>query len=68
MGARLRRSLLWGVVGALSFLVLVQGYDLLAADLGVGVVPKLSVSMAVGAVSTGATYVAEGYVLEPVSD
>lgn len=31
MTPRARASLLWGLVGALSFLVLLQGYELLAA-------------------------------------
>jgi len=41
-----KSSVLWGAVGGLSFLVLVQGYELLA-DAGVGFVAKLLVALAV---------------------
>jgi hypothetical protein len=44
---RTKSSVLWGVVGALSFLVLVQGYDLLLG-LDVGFGPRLGVALAVG--------------------
>ncbi|SEW12699.1 hypothetical protein [Natrinema salifodinae] len=56
---RTKSALLWGVVGCLSFLVLVQGYTLF-------VEPPLSIArgLAVGlAVGVGATIGA--YVLEP---
>ncbi|MDZ7702389.1 MAG: hypothetical protein U5J98_10195 [Halobacteriales archaeon] len=43
-----RGRLGWGLVGALSFLVLVQGYEL-AVGLPVGFLPKLGVALAVGA-------------------
>jgi len=52
-----KSSLLWGVVGGLSFLVLAQGYELLG-DLGVGLGPKVAVAVVVAvgaAVATHAT-------------
>jgi len=50
-----RASLLWGVVGGLSFLVLAQGYELLAgAGITVGV--KAGVALAVAAGAAAATY------------
>jgi hypothetical protein len=55
MDARTKDSLLWGLVGALAFLVLAQGY-LLVAERGIGVVPTLGVTLAVFAVATGASY------------
>ena len=56
---RRRAALLWGLVGALSFLVLVQGYELLAEP-GVGVPAKVGVALAVGLAATAATYVLQG--------
>lgn len=49
-----RHDLLWAVVGGLGFLVLVQGYELLA-DERIAVVVKLSVALGVGVVSVGLT-------------
>ncbi|NIW29157.1 MAG: hypothetical protein GWN07_18345, partial [Actinobacteria bacterium] len=47
---RPRDRLAWGLVGALSFLVLVQGYEL-AVGLPVGLLPKLAVAALVGGVT-----------------
>jgi hypothetical protein len=47
-----KSSLLWGVVGALSFLVLVQGYDLLLG-LAVGFPARFVVAALVGTVAAG---------------
>ena len=52
-----KSSLLWGVVGALSFLVLVQGYERLAsqpisAAVKVGVAPMVAGAVAVLVVTT----------------
>ncbi|WP_276273761.1 hypothetical protein [Haloarcula litorea] len=52
-----KSSLLWGVVGALSFLVLVQGYELFAG-VGVAVTAKAGVALAVGAAAALLTHVA----------
>jgi hypothetical protein len=52
---RRKSSLLWGVVGSLAFLVLVQGYELLA-DRPVGLVPKAAVALVVLVVVAVATH------------
>jgi len=52
-----RASLLWGVVGGLAFLVLVQGYELLG-DASVTVPAKVGVALVVAAGATLLTYVA----------
>jgi hypothetical protein len=49
---RTKASLLWGLVGALAFLVLVQGYDLLLG-LDVGFAPRFAVAAVVGIVAAG---------------
>jgi hypothetical protein len=59
MNARRKSSLLWGVVGTLSFLVLVQGYHLLVAPLAVGPVIVGGLALLVGAAATGLTYALE---------
>ena len=57
MDARTKSSLLWGVVAALSFLVLLQGYELLAATrVTLGAKAGVSLTVAVGA--TVLTYAA----------
>jgi len=50
-----RSSLLWGLVGGLSFLVLAQGYELLG-DLGVGFGPKVAVAVVVAIGAAAATH------------
>lgn len=50
-----KAALLWGVVGGLAFLVLVQGYELVTSR-GVGPLVKLAVAAVVFAVSTAVTY------------
>ena len=60
MNARLKASVLWGVVGVMTFVVLVQAYELwavVAVDLGV----KVGVAGVIGLVAGGMTYVAEGW-------
>ncbi len=59
MDPRVKASLLWGAVGALSFLVLVQGYELLDG-LGVSFLAKLAVAVGVFGGATAVSYVAEG--------
>jgi len=54
---RLKASLLWGVVGGLAFLVLLQGYELVA-DVRVALLVKFGVAMAVTAGATALTYAA----------
>jgi ABC-type transporter Mla subunit MlaD len=60
---RVRASLLWGVVGVLAFLVLVQGYELWTGyrySLGV----KFGVALGVGAGATVTSYLAAGRLFE----
>jgi hypothetical protein len=58
MNARTKSALLWGLVGAMAFLALHQGY-VLAGNTGVGLLPAIGVGVAVGAVATAVSYVAE---------
>jgi len=59
MDSRTKEALLWGVVGTLSFLVLVQGYELLTeASVTVGV--KAGVALLVGVVAAATTHVVRG--------
>lgn len=63
MRDRLKASLLWGAVGALSFLVLVQGYELVAA-LRLSFLVKLGVAVLVGLGALVTTYVTDGWLAE----
>ena len=58
MKPRLKASLLWGLVGALSFLVLAQGYELVG-ELGLSFFVKLVVALGVFCGASAASYVAE---------
>lgn len=58
MNPRLKASVLWGATGALSFLVLVQGYELLS-DVSLSFALKFAVAGLVATLATGSTYVAE---------
>jgi hypothetical protein len=55
LAPRTKASLLWGVVGALAFLVLVQGYDL-AVGLDVGFASRFAVAALVGVAAAGLTH------------
>jgi hypothetical protein len=58
MNPRVKASLLWGAIGALSFLVLIQGYELYAGErITFGL--KLVIAGCVGALAVGSTYLAE---------
>jgi uncharacterized membrane protein YhhN len=57
MDPRTKSSLLWGLVGALAFLVLAQGWILLGGSL-VGPVATFGVSLAVFAAAATAAHVA----------
>jgi hypothetical protein len=48
VNARRTSSLLWGVVGALTFLVLVQGYRLVLGTLGISPLAIGAVALCVG--------------------
>jgi len=56
---RTKSSLLWGVVGGLSFLVLVQGYELIGEP-GIDLGAKFGVTLVVGVVTVGVAYAVEG--------
>jgi hypothetical protein len=56
---RRKSALLWGAVGLLAFLVLVQGYQLLVGPTPVGFLGKLAIGVVVGVVAAGASYLAE---------
>lgn len=55
---RTRSALLWGLVGAMAFLALAQGYRLLAS-LGLGTLALVGVAVVVGGVTALLAYVAE---------
>ncbi|MFB6071291.1 MAG: hypothetical protein ABEJ76_09725 [Halanaeroarchaeum sp.] len=55
MTPRQRSSLLWGLVGALSFLVLAQGYRLATGE-GLALTAMAAVAVAVWAVATVGSY------------
>lgn len=54
-----KSSLLWGVIGGLSFLVLLQGYELLTGTF-VTVAVKAGVALAVAVGATVLTHFAHG--------
>jgi len=56
--AEAKSALLWGLVAAMAFLALYQGYVLLGAD-GIGFPSAFLVAVAVGAAGTAVAYVAE---------
>jgi hypothetical protein len=56
MDPRSKDSLLWGLVGALAFLVLLQAYQLATEEFVTPVV-AVGVTVAVGVVTTLGTYV-----------
>jgi len=59
MNARQKSSLLWGLVGTLAFLVLVQGYHLLVAPLAVSPPTVGGLALLVGVVAAGLTHTLE---------
>jgi hypothetical protein len=50
---------LWGGVGVLGFLALLQGYRLVVAPLALDVPTAVAAALAVGGVVAGATYLTE---------
>ena len=52
MDPRVKSSLLWGLVGGMAFLALVQGYHLFGGDF-VGVAPMVGGALGVLVVTTG---------------
>lgn len=59
MSPRRKSALLWGVVGALAFLVLAQGAVLFELSLPIGFPGLLSVGLVLGVVVAGAVYATE---------
>lgn len=58
MDPRVKASLLWGAIGAFSFLVLIQGYELLSEE-RLSFALKFAVAGGVGIIATGSTYLAD---------
>jgi len=58
---RRKSALLWGAIGALSFLVTAQGYVLLVARLPVGTLGLLGIGAVVGCVTTVVTHRLAGW-------
>ena len=54
-----KSSLLWGVVGTLTFLVGAQGYRLLVGSLPTGYVGMIAIGLVVGATVGTVSYLAE---------
>jgi hypothetical protein len=63
---RAKASLLWGVIGALVFLVGLQALRLVTGE-GVTLLVALVVALAVGIGAAGATYLLEGRVAKEQS-
>ena len=55
MDPRVKSSALWGLVGAMAFLVLVQGYHLVADDF-LGIAPMAAGALTVLGVTTAAAH------------
>ena len=54
-----RSALLWGVVGVLSFLVLLQGVRLFIGPVRIGLVPTVAIAFAIGGFVTVLSFVLE---------
>ena len=54
-----RSALLWGAVGVLAFLVLLQGFRLFAGPVGLGLVPTIGIAFAIGSFVTVLSFVLE---------
>lgn len=63
MRPRVKASLLWGAVGILAFLVLLQGYELWTGY-RYSVAVKFAVALGVGAGGTVTSYLAEDWLSE----
>lgn len=67
MRPRIEASLLWGLIGAMSFLVLAQGYELIGR-LAVSFVTKLGVALLVAVAVASLAYAAEGYLADTAGE
>ena len=63
MRPRVKASLLWGAVGVLGFLVLVQGYELWAGY-RYALTVKFGIAVVVGVTATAASYAVEPLLFE----
>ena len=63
MNRRVKSALLWGAVGVLSFLVLAQGYALVAGPL-VTIIQGAAVALLVGAGAAASAYALEHRIAE----
>ena len=61
MTPRAKSSLLWGAVGVLSFLVVVQGYDLFVPAFRASLGLRVGMAVAVGVLTAVLSYVLEGH-------
>ncbi|WP_049893672.1 hypothetical protein [Halogranum rubrum] len=59
MRPRTKSGVLWGLVGALTFLALTQGYVLLVGPLPLSLLVRLGVAVVLGVVVASAAYVTE---------
>ncbi len=59
MHTRTKSAVLWGLVGALSFLVLLQGYEVIV-DASTPLVITAAVTVVIGVLAAGLSYVVEG--------
>ena len=61
MQPRAKTSLLWGAIGTLVFLVLVQGYTLVTSGPAIGILATLGAAVVVGVCGTVSSYALEGW-------
>ena len=57
--SRLRSAFLWGLVGVLAFLALLQGFRLFVGPVGIGLVPTAAIAFAIGGFVTVLSFVLE---------
>ena len=55
----IRSAALWGLVGVLSFLVLLQSVRLFVGPVGIGLVPTVAIAFAIGGFVTVLSFVLE---------
>ena len=55
----LRSAALWGLIGVLSFVVLLQGFRLFVGPVGIGFVPAVGIAFALGGFVTVLSFVLE---------
>ncbi len=55
----IRSAVLWGLIGVLSFLVLLQGVRLFVGPVGIGLVPTVAIAFAIGGFVTVLSFVLE---------